>query len=70
MNDLSLIEKSLFYLIPGKVAIFKAIIVGTPTPTVTWSRANKEIVFHPDLCVQKYDETTREHTLEVIFKKP
>ncbi|KAF3856670.1 hypothetical protein F7725_017393 [Dissostichus mawsoni] len=49
----------------SKVAIFKAIIVGTPTPTVTWSRANKEIVFHPDLCVQKYDETTREHTLEV-----
>ncbi|XP_035760507.1 immunoglobulin-like and fibronectin type III domain-containing protein 1 isoform X3 [Neolamprologus brichardi] len=48
----------------GKFAVFKAIIVGTPTPTVTWSRANGEIVFHPSVCLQKYDEATHEHTIE------
>uniref|UniRef100_A0A672ZHI0 Immunoglobulin like and fibronectin type III domain containing 1, tandem duplicate 1 n=1 Tax=Sphaeramia orbicularis TaxID=375764 RepID=A0A672ZHI0_9TELE len=48
----------------GKYAVFKAKIVGTPTPTVTWSRANGEIVFHPDVCQQKYDQATQEHTLE------
>uniref|UniRef100_A0A667WKD5 Immunoglobulin like and fibronectin type III domain containing 1, tandem duplicate 1 n=1 Tax=Myripristis murdjan TaxID=586833 RepID=A0A667WKD5_9TELE len=48
----------------GKPAVFKAIVVGTPTPTVTWSRANAEIVFHPDTCLQKYDQSTREQTLE------
>ncbi|XP_055077636.1 immunoglobulin-like and fibronectin type III domain-containing protein 1 [Periophthalmus magnuspinnatus] len=48
----------------GKTAIFKAIVVGTPKPTVTWSRANGEIVFHPDVCIQKYDESSHEHTLE------
>nr|CBN80724.1 Immunoglobulin-like and fibronectin type III domain-containing protein 1 [Dicentrarchus labrax] len=48
----------------GKFAVFKAIVVGTPTPTVTWSRANGEIHFHPDVCQQKYDETSHEHTIE------
>ncbi|XP_026022809.1 immunoglobulin-like and fibronectin type III domain-containing protein 1 [Astatotilapia calliptera] len=48
----------------GKFAFFKAIIVGTPTPTVTWSRANGEILFHPSVCLQKYDEATHEHTIE------
>lgn len=45
--------------------MFKAIVVGTPTPTVTWGRANGEIHFHPDVCMQKYDEISREHTIEV-----
>ncbi|GLD62995.1 immunoglobulin-like and fibronectin type III domain-containing protein 1 [Lates japonicus] len=48
----------------GKFAVFKAKIVGTPTPTVTWSRANGELLFHPDVCLQKYDEASQEHTLE------
>ncbi|XP_030585427.1 immunoglobulin-like and fibronectin type III domain-containing protein 1 [Archocentrus centrarchus] len=48
----------------GKFAFFKAKVVGTPTPTVTWSRANGEILFHPAVCMQKYDEATEEHTLE------
>ncbi|KAG7494861.1 immunoglobulin-like and fibronectin type III domain-containing protein 1 isoform X1 [Solea senegalensis] len=48
----------------GKYGFFKAIVVGTPTPTVTWSRANGEIHFHPDVCLQKYDESSNEHTLE------
>ncbi|XP_075881051.1 immunoglobulin-like and fibronectin type III domain-containing protein 1 [Nelusetta ayraudi] len=48
----------------GKFAVFKAIVVGTPTPTVTWARANGEIHFLLDVCTQKYDETSREHTIE------
>ncbi|XP_076003213.1 immunoglobulin-like and fibronectin type III domain-containing protein 1.1 [Genypterus blacodes] len=48
----------------GKHAIFKARVVGTPTPTITWSRANGEIIYHPDVCLQKYDEVSEEHTLE------
>ncbi|KAG7226773.1 hypothetical protein INR49_014122 [Caranx melampygus] len=48
----------------GKFAVFKAIVVGTPTPTVTWGRANGEIIYHPDVCQQRYDEASHEHTLE------
>ncbi|XP_053724191.1 immunoglobulin-like and fibronectin type III domain-containing protein 1 [Synchiropus splendidus] len=48
----------------GKVAVFKAKIVGTPTPTVTWERANGEMNFYPEICMQKYDTATQEHTLE------
>ncbi|XP_059184836.1 immunoglobulin-like and fibronectin type III domain-containing protein 1 [Centropristis striata] len=48
----------------GKFAVFKAKIVGNPAPVVTWSRANGEIHFHQDVCVQKYDETSQEHTIE------
>ncbi|XP_074496274.1 immunoglobulin-like and fibronectin type III domain-containing protein 1.1 isoform X2 [Sebastes fasciatus] len=48
----------------GKFAVFKAKIVGTPTPIVTWSRANGEIHFHPDVCQQKYDEVSEEYTIE------
>lgn len=59
------IKQSTIGSIIGKFAVFKAKIVGTPTPTVTWSRANGEILFHPTVCMQKYDATTEEHTLEV-----
>ncbi|XP_049894354.1 immunoglobulin-like and fibronectin type III domain-containing protein 1 [Epinephelus moara] len=48
----------------GKFAVFKAKVVGEPTPTVTWSRANGEIHYHPDVCMQKYDEASQEHTIE------
>jgi len=43
-------------------------VVGDPTPTVTWGRANGEILFHPALCEQKYNEASHEHTLEVSSK--
>ncbi|KAM9408165.1 immunoglobulin-like and fibronectin type III domain-containing protein 1.1 [Pholidichthys leucotaenia] len=48
----------------GKFAVFKAKVVGTPTPTVTWRRANGEIMFHTGVCEQKYDEASLEHTIE------
>uniref|UniRef100_A0A3P8WFL3 Immunoglobulin like and fibronectin type III domain containing 1, tandem duplicate 1 n=1 Tax=Cynoglossus semilaevis TaxID=244447 RepID=A0A3P8WFL3_CYNSE len=48
----------------GKYGAFKAIVTGTPAPTVTWSRANGDIFFHPEVCLQKYNESSHEHTLE------
>uniref|UniRef100_A0A3Q3GFD5 Immunoglobulin like and fibronectin type III domain containing 1, tandem duplicate 1 n=1 Tax=Labrus bergylta TaxID=56723 RepID=A0A3Q3GFD5_9LABR len=57
-------RKPIALTIQEKLAVFKAIVVGNPTPTVTWSRANGEIHFHPDMCEQKYDDTSREHTIE------
>uniref|UniRef100_A0A3Q3ILL6 Immunoglobulin like and fibronectin type III domain containing 1, tandem duplicate 1 n=1 Tax=Monopterus albus TaxID=43700 RepID=A0A3Q3ILL6_MONAL len=48
----------------GKFAVFKAKVAGTPTPTVSWSRANGEIFFHPEVCLQKYNQSSQEHTLE------
>ncbi|XP_019713907.1 immunoglobulin-like and fibronectin type III domain-containing protein 1 isoform X5 [Hippocampus comes] len=48
----------------GKSTAFKAIVVGNPKPTVTWTRTNGEIVFHPDTCRQNYSEASHEHTLE------
>lgn len=54
---------------PGKFAFFKAKVVGTPTPKVTWARANGEIHFQPNVCSHKYDEASQEHTLEVsVFR--
>lgn len=58
-------QSFIFYPISGKLAILKAIVVGTPTPTVTWSRANGEMLFHPSTYEPKYDEVSHEHTLEV-----
>uniref|UniRef100_A0A3P9M7P1 Immunoglobulin like and fibronectin type III domain containing 1, tandem duplicate 1 n=1 Tax=Oryzias latipes TaxID=8090 RepID=A0A3P9M7P1_ORYLA len=48
----------------GKHAFFKAIVVGDPQPIVTWERANGELLFHPNVCFQKYDEAAQEHYLE------
>ncbi|XP_030231384.1 immunoglobulin-like and fibronectin type III domain-containing protein 1 [Gadus morhua] len=48
----------------GKLAVFKAKVMGNPTPKVSWGRANGEIVFHPETCQQKFDEVSGEHTLE------
>ncbi|XP_059926473.1 immunoglobulin-like and fibronectin type III domain-containing protein 1 isoform X7 [Gadus macrocephalus] len=48
----------------GKLAVFKAKVIGNPTPKVSWGRANGEIVFHPETCQQKFDEVSGEHTLE------
>lgn len=58
-----------YLFVTGKFAFLKAIVVGDPKPTVTWSRANGELLFHPNVCMQKYDEPSREHTLEVGFTK-
>ncbi|XP_077385038.1 immunoglobulin-like and fibronectin type III domain-containing protein 1.1 isoform X2 [Festucalex cinctus] len=48
----------------GKSTLFKAIVVGNPKPTVTWTRAKGEIVFHPDKCRQNYSAASHEHSLE------
>ncbi|XP_077428743.1 immunoglobulin-like and fibronectin type III domain-containing protein 1 [Vanacampus margaritifer] len=48
----------------GKSTLFKAIVVGNPKPTVTWTRAQGEIAFHPDKCRQNYSAASHEHTLE------
>uniref|UniRef100_A0AAY4E4Q8 Ig-like domain-containing protein n=1 Tax=Denticeps clupeoides TaxID=299321 RepID=A0AAY4E4Q8_9TELE len=48
----------------GKLAIFKAIVTGDPTPKVTWNRANGEIN-DPEKFQSKYDSVTNEHTLEM-----
>lgn len=48
----------------GKLAIFKAIVIGDPTPTVSWKRANGEMN-DPQKFQCKYDPTSNEHTLEV-----
>ena len=50
---------------PGKLAVFKAKVVGDPYPKVTWGRANGEIIYHPDTCQLKFDEVSGEHTIEV-----
>ncbi|XP_020350148.1 immunoglobulin-like and fibronectin type III domain-containing protein 1.1 isoform X6 [Oncorhynchus kisutch] len=48
----------------GKFGVFKAIVYGEPTPTVTWNRANGKID-DPVKFQSKYDEASGEHTLEI-----
>lgn len=48
----------------GKLAIFKAKVIGNPTPTVTWRRAKGQMN-DPEKFQNKFDPTTSEHTLEV-----
>ncbi|XP_045078775.1 immunoglobulin-like and fibronectin type III domain-containing protein 1 isoform X2 [Coregonus clupeaformis] len=48
----------------GKFGVFKAIVIGEPTPKVTWNRANGNID-DPEKFQSKYDEATGEHTLEI-----
>lgn len=50
----------------GKGAIFKAMVSGDPTPTVTWAR-NKGDTSDPEKYKPRYDERTREHALEVRY---
>lgn len=57
-------NNSFIYYFLGKTAVFKAKITGNPTPTITWSRANGEIHYHPDVCLQKFDTASQEHTLQ------
>ncbi|MCJ8729443.1 hypothetical protein PDJAM_G00106390 [Pangasius djambal] len=48
----------------GKLAIFKAIVIGEPKPTVSWKRAKGEMN-DPEKFQNKYDPVTKEHTLEM-----
>uniref|UniRef100_A0A3B4BWE8 Immunoglobulin like and fibronectin type III domain containing 1, tandem duplicate 1 n=1 Tax=Pygocentrus nattereri TaxID=42514 RepID=A0A3B4BWE8_PYGNA len=48
----------------GKLAIFKAIVIGDPKPTVAWKRAKGEMN-DPQKFQNKYDPTSNEHTLEI-----
>jgi len=54
------------FSIAGKVAIFKAMVSGEPTPTVTWAR-NKGDMSDPEMYKTRYNERSREHALEVRF---
>ncbi|KAJ0068679.1 hypothetical protein NL108_010329 [Boleophthalmus pectinirostris] len=47
----------------GKQAIFRAIITGNPTPTVTWARNNGEI--DEENYVIAFDKSTGEHQLQL-----
>ncbi|XP_067116541.1 immunoglobulin-like and fibronectin type III domain-containing protein 1 [Osmerus mordax] len=48
----------------GKLAIFKAIMTGDPTPSVTWARNNGEVT-DPDRYQSVYDEASGEHSLQM-----
>ncbi|XP_069004883.1 immunoglobulin-like and fibronectin type III domain-containing protein 1 [Embiotoca jacksoni] len=48
----------------GKFAFFKAIVIGDPTPTLTWSRNNGD-VSDTARYQSKYDPNTNEHTFEM-----
>ncbi|XP_019911308.3 immunoglobulin-like and fibronectin type III domain-containing protein 1 isoform X3 [Esox lucius] len=48
----------------GKFGVFKAIVIGEPTPKVTWNRANGNIN-DPERYQFKFDEVSGEHTLEI-----
>lgn len=56
------ISSSSFFL-TGKFAFFKAIVIGDPTPTVTWSRNNGD-VSDTSRYQTKYDPNSNEHTFE------
>ncbi|XP_061074692.1 immunoglobulin-like and fibronectin type III domain-containing protein 1 [Conger conger] len=53
----------------GKLAIFKAIVTGEPTPTVSWAR-NKGDVSDPTKYQTKYDPQSSEHTIEMTCVSP
>ncbi|XP_030634072.1 immunoglobulin-like and fibronectin type III domain-containing protein 1 [Chanos chanos] len=53
----------------GKLAVFKAIVIGEPAPTVTWTRNNGD-VSDPQKYQMKYDPVSREHTIEMPNVSP
>ncbi|XP_058259707.1 immunoglobulin-like and fibronectin type III domain-containing protein 1 [Hemibagrus wyckioides] len=53
----------------GKLAIFKAIVIGHPEPTVTWVRNNGD-VSDQHKYQTKFDPISREHTLEMPNVSP
>ncbi|XP_052454802.1 immunoglobulin-like and fibronectin type III domain-containing protein 1 [Carassius gibelio] len=48
----------------GKLAVFKAIVTGDPTPNVTWARNNGD-VSDPERYVASYDPVLGEHQLQM-----
>ena len=48
----------------GKLAIFRSIIIGNPTPTVTWIRNNGELD-DPEVYRINFDANSGEHQLQV-----
>ncbi|XP_062853223.1 immunoglobulin-like and fibronectin type III domain-containing protein 1 [Trichomycterus rosablanca] len=53
----------------GKLAVFKAIVIGDPEPVVTWARNNGD-VSDAQLYQMKFDPVSREHTIEMPNVKP
>ncbi|XP_071759957.2 immunoglobulin-like and fibronectin type III domain-containing protein 1 [Centroberyx gerrardi] len=53
----------------GKFAFFKAIVIGDPKPTVTWSRNNGD-VSDTSRYQTKYDPNSNEHTFEMLNVSP
>ncbi|KAM6980874.1 immunoglobulin-like and fibronectin type III domain-containing protein 1 [Aplochiton taeniatus] len=53
----------------GKLAFFKAIVIGDPQPTVTWGRNNGD-VSDTSRYVFKYDANSNEHLCEMANVKP
>ncbi|KAI4881018.1 hypothetical protein NFI96_011268, partial [Prochilodus magdalenae] len=53
----------------GKLAVFKAIVIGDPTPTVSWARNNGD-VSDPQKYQTKFDPISREHTIEMPNVSP
>nr|XP_023690028.1 immunoglobulin-like and fibronectin type III domain-containing protein 1 [Paramormyrops kingsleyae] len=49
----------------GKLAFFKAVITGHPTPDVTWKRAKGDLL-DPEKFRTKYDQKTGEYSLEIM----
>lgn len=52
------------YCIPGKSAIFRAMVSGEPAPNVTWSR-NKGDTADPQQYKARYDDRNNEYIFEV-----
>uniref|UniRef100_A0A8C9SEC6 Immunoglobulin like and fibronectin type III domain containing 1, tandem duplicate 2 n=1 Tax=Scleropages formosus TaxID=113540 RepID=A0A8C9SEC6_SCLFO len=48
----------------GKMAIFRTVVTGDPTPTVTWRRNNGDLT-DPEKYHAKYDDRTGENILEI-----
>lgn len=59
----TVIQFYFFFFLPGKVAVFKAIVTGNPTPAVTWVRTNGEIDGERYKIV--FDAISGEHQLQV-----
>ncbi|XP_060723245.1 immunoglobulin-like and fibronectin type III domain-containing protein 1 [Tachysurus vachellii] len=53
----------------GKLAIFKAIVIGDPEPTVSWARNNGDLSDQQKYQT-KYDPTSQEHTIEMPRVSP
>lgn len=51
------------FLVTGKFAFFKAIVIGDPKPSVSWSRNNGD-VSDTSRYQTKYDPNSNEHTFE------